>query len=127
MSHQLILVKLKVLIFIRKRNSYFTCIHGEVIFIIKKKSGQYQEIRAKAETPVLIFIPKNVPVAHVNTSNSVSRVLTLTDVSWKPNDDEMKNITFDDYNWKKWKEVLKLKWFIQQIIIRLNRNLHTAR
>ena len=88
-----------------KRNSYFTCIHGEVIFIIKKKSGQYQEIRAKADTPTLIFIPKNVPAAHINTSNSISRVLTLADVSWEPNDKEMKNITFDDYNWKKWKGV----------------------
>jgi len=29
--------------------------------------------------------------------------LTLADVSWKPNDNEMKNITFNDYDWKKWK------------------------
>ena len=86
-----------------KRNSYFVCIHGEVVFIIQKKSGEYQEVHAKAETPVLVFIPKNVPTAHINTSNSVSRVLALADVSWKPNDNEMKNITFDDYNWKKWK------------------------
>ena len=90
-----------------KRNSYFSCIHGEVIFIIQKKSGQYQEICTKAETPVLIFIPKNVPVAHINVSDSVSRVLTLADVSWKPNDNEMKNITFDDYDWKKWKKPSK--------------------
>ena len=87
-----------------KRNSYFVCIHGEVIFIIQKKSGEYQEVRVKAETPVLVFIPKNVPTAHINISDSISRVLTLADVSWKPNDNEMKNITFDDYNWKKWKK-----------------------
>ena len=91
-----------------KRNSYFTCIHGEVIFIIKKKSGQYQEIRAKAETPVLVFIPKNVPVAHTNISNSISRVLTLADVSWKPNDNEMINVKFDDYDWKKWEQTSEL-------------------
>jgi len=29
--------------------------------------------------------------------------LTLADVSWKPNDNEMQNITFDDYDWKRLK------------------------
>jgi dTDP-4-dehydrorhamnose 3,5-epimerase len=80
------------------------CIHGEVIFVIQKKSGEYQEIRVKDETPVLIFIPKNVPVAHINVSDTVSRVLTLADISWRPNDNEMKNVSFDDYDWKKWKK-----------------------
>ena len=31
-----------------KRNSYFVCIHGEVIFIIQKKSGEYQEVSCKS-------------------------------------------------------------------------------
>ena len=87
-----------------KRNSYFVCIHGEIVFIIQKKSGEYQEVRVKAETPVLVFIPKNVPTAHINISDSISRVLTLADVSWKPNDNEMKNILFNDYDWDKWKK-----------------------
>jgi len=87
-----------------KRNSYFLCIHGEVVFIIQKKSGEYQEINVKAETPTLIFIPKNVPSAHINISNGVSRVLTLADLSWKPNDNETKNILFNDYDWDKWKK-----------------------
>jgi len=26
----------------------------------------------------------------------------MADVAWKPNDDEMKNDSFDDYDWKKW-------------------------
>jgi len=26
----------------------------------------------------------------------------LADVAWKPNDNEMENNTFDDYDWKKW-------------------------
>jgi dTDP-4-dehydrorhamnose 3,5-epimerase len=33
----------------------------------------------------------------------VSRILALADVAWKPNDNEMDNVTFDDYDWKKWK------------------------
>ena len=86
-----------------RRNSYFVCIHGEVIFVIQKKPGEYEEICAKADKPVLIVIPKNVPAAHINVNDGVSRILALVDYSWKPNDNEMENITFDDYNWKKWK------------------------
>ena len=86
------------------RNSYVVCIHGEVIFIIQKKSGEYQEVRVKAEMPVLIFIAKNVPVAHINVSDTASRVLALADLSWKPNDNEMKNTLFNDYDWNKWKK-----------------------
>ena len=87
-----------------KRNSYFVCIHGEVIFVIQKKSGEYEEIRTNADRPVLIVIPKNVPAAHINVNDGVSRVLTLADISWKPNNDEMKNISFNDYDWDKWKK-----------------------
>ena len=90
-----------------KRNSYFVCIHGEVVFVIQKKSGEYEEICTNADKPVVIVIPKNVPVAHINVNDGVSRVLTLADLSWKPNDDEMKNISFDDYDWKKWKKPSK--------------------
>jgi len=85
-----------------KRNSCFVCIHGEVVFVIQKKSGEYEEIRTNADKPVVIIIPKNVPAAHINVNDGVSRVLTLADLSWKPDDDEMKNIPFDDYDWKKW-------------------------
>ena len=87
-----------------KRNSCFVCIHGEVVFVIQKKSGEYEEIRANADRPVLISIPKNIPSAHININVDVSRVLTLADLSWKPNDDEMKNVTFDNYDWNKWKK-----------------------
>ena len=87
-----------------KRNSYFTCIHGKVVFIIKDHSGKYTEIESNDEEPVLIFVPKNIPSAHVNISNKVSKVLTLADIAWKPSDNEMKNIFFNDYDWKKWKK-----------------------
>ena len=87
-----------------KRNSYFVCIHGEVLFVIQKKSGEYEEIRANADRPVLISIPKNIPSAHININDDVSRVLTLADLSWKPNDNEMQNVSFNDYDWSKWKK-----------------------
>ena len=83
-----------------KRNSYFTCVHGKVIFIIKDNDGNYHEIESSADEPIIIKVPKGIPSAHVNISNDISRVLTLADVSWRPNDNEMENIFFDDYDWK---------------------------
>lgn len=85
-----------------RRNSYFVCIHGKVVFIIKDITGNYLEIKSSEEDPVLVFVPKNIPSAHINLSNETSRVLALADLAWRPNDNEMKNVSFDDYKWKKW-------------------------
>ena len=87
----------------KKRNSYFICIHGEVIFVIKNSKDEYLEIKANSENPILIKIPKNFASAHINTTNQIARVLALADISWKPNDDEMENVQFDDYDWQKLK------------------------
>ena len=89
----------------KQRDSYFTCIHGKVIFIIKTDNG-FQEIESDAENPVMIFVPKNFPSAHINISNFTSRILTITNIAWRPNDNEMENVTFDNYDWKKWKNNL---------------------
>jgi len=86
-----------------KRNSYFVCIHGKVIFVIKDKNGKYIEIESSDENPNLVHVPKNIASAHLNLSNDVSRILALADIAWKPNDNEMKNIDFEDYDWSKWK------------------------
>jgi dTDP-4-dehydrorhamnose 3,5-epimerase len=85
-----------------KRNSYFVCVHGKVVFIIQDKHGKYREIESSDKDPVLIHVPKNYPSAHINLSKSTSTVLVLADVAWRPNDDEMKNISFDDYDLSKW-------------------------
>ena len=85
-----------------KRNSYFTCIRGKVVFIIKDTDGKFYEIESGEENPIMVFVPKNIPSAHINISDKSSMVLALADVAWKPDDSEMVNVTFDDYNWKKW-------------------------
>jgi len=87
-----------------KRTSYFTCIHGKVVFILKDKNGDYIEIESSAENPVMVIVPKKIPSAHINLSNSISVILTLADISWKPNDNEMENVTFENYDWEKWKK-----------------------
>jgi len=86
-----------------KRNSYFVCIEGKVEFIIKNENGKYLEIESSEESPVLVYVPKNIPSAHINLTKKISRVLTIADYAWRPNDDEMIDVSFDDYDWKKWK------------------------
>jgi len=88
-----------------RRTSYFTCVHGKVAFVIKDGSGQYHEVVTSSDEPMLIHIPKNIASAHMNLANETSRILTLADIAWKPNDNEMKDITFDDYDWSKWKKI----------------------
>ena len=86
-----------------KRNSYFVCIHGKVVFVIKDENGKYIEIESCDENPNLVHVPKNIASAHLNLSKDVSKILVLADIAWKPNDNEMKNIDFEDYDWSKWK------------------------
>jgi len=88
-----------------KRNSYFVCVHGKVIFILRDEEGAYIEIESSSEKPVMVFVPKNVASAHVNISENTSRILALADLAWRPDDNEMKNVTFSDYDWKKWNNV----------------------
>jgi dTDP-4-dehydrorhamnose 3,5-epimerase len=85
-----------------KRISHFVCIEGKVVFIIRKNDGTYDEIISSAEQPVMVNVPKNLASAHINLSNHDSRILALADIAWKPNDNEMENTTFENYDWKKW-------------------------
>tara|TARA_Y100000590_G_scaffold122617_1_gene140448 strand:- start:22522 stop:22986 length:465 start_codon:yes stop_codon:yes gene_type:complete len=87
----------------KNRTSYFYCITGKMVIIIKDSSGKYHEIEAHAEkAPLLISVSNGIAAAIVNPSNSISKILVLADVAWKPNDDEMTNVSFNDYDWKKW-------------------------
>ena len=44
-----------------KRNSYFVCVHGKVVFIISNNKGQFEEIESSENNPVLVFVPKVIP------------------------------------------------------------------
>ncbi|MBI3639004.1 MAG: WxcM-like domain-containing protein [Thaumarchaeota archaeon] len=87
-----------------KRDSYFVCIKGKVVFVVKDLEGKFHEIESSEEDPVLVQIPKNYPSAHINLSNQISSVLALASIAWRPNDNEMINVSFDDYDWEKWKK-----------------------
>ncbi len=73
-------------------------------FIIKNNNGDYLEIESNSEKPILIKVPKGIASAHINSSKEIGRVLVLTDVAWRANDNEMENVEFSDYNWSKWKK-----------------------
>ena len=88
-----------------KRESYFVCISGKVIFVIKNHDGSYSEIESSEAKPTLIHVPKNVASAHINIHNDISHVLALADIAWKPNDNEMINTIFDDFDWKKFDNI----------------------
>ena len=85
------------------RTTYFYCIDGKIVLIIQDKKGDFHEIELDSAKPILVSVLNGVGAAIVNPSNNVAKVLVLADIAWKPNDDEMKNIKFEDYDWNKWK------------------------
>ena len=86
------------------RHSYYACIKGRVVFIIKEKSGKYLEIESSEENPVLVEVPKNRSSAHIDLSNEPSIILALVNPSWKLDNRDEHNVTYDDYDWDKWKK-----------------------
>ena len=87
----------------KNRTSYFYCIHGNVVFVIRDKDGNIHEIETDPEKPVLICVPNGIASAHVNVSKDQARILVLADIAWRPNDNEMVNVEFSDYDFNKWK------------------------
>ena len=87
----------------KNRTSYLICIHGKVVYVIDEGNNNYKEIEVDSNKPVLICVPKGIASAHINTTSEIARVLVLADIAWKPDDNEMKNVSFSDYNWSKWK------------------------
>ena len=88
----------------KNRTTYFYCISGEIIIIIQDNEGKIHEISSACNPPILISVPNGMSAAIVNPNNEISKVLVLADVAWKPNDNEMMNVQFDNYDWNKWKK-----------------------
>ena len=86
-----------------KRDSFLVCIRGKIAMIIKDLDGKYHDFISREDEPTLIHVPKNYPSALINLSEEISSILVLPNLAWKPNDNEMKNILFDDYDWSKWR------------------------
>ena len=88
----------------KNRKTSFFCIDGNVVLIIQDNDKKFHEVKMNSEKPVLVTVPNGIAVAIVNPTDKISKVLILADIAWKPNDNEMKDVLFDGYNWEKWKE-----------------------
>ena len=88
----------------KNRTSYFYCIEGEIVIVIQDNDGNYHEIQINSKESKLVSISNGIAAAILNPSKSISKVLVLADISWKPNDNEMKNVSFSNYDWQKWKK-----------------------
>ena len=86
----------------KNRTSYFFCIDGKMVIVVENKDGSYSEIETNSTESKLVSIPNGIAAAVINPSKQISKILVLADIAWKPNDNEMKNYTFDSYDWKKW-------------------------
>ena len=87
----------------KNRTTSFSCIHGSVVLVIRDDDGKFHEIKADSEKPVLITVSNGIASAIVNPTAKIAKVLVLADIAWRPNDNEMKDVSFDDYDWDKWK------------------------
>ena len=88
----------------KNRSTYFSCIHGSIVLVIQDDDGKFHEVKADSEKPTLISVRNGVAAAIVNPTDDISKVLVLADIAWKPNDNEMKNIDFENYDWNKWEK-----------------------
>ena len=85
----------------KNRTTSFSCIHGNVVLVIRDNDGKFHEIKTDLDKPVLITVPNGIAVAIVNPTTEIAKVLVLADIAWRPNDNEMKDVSFDDYDWEK--------------------------
>ena len=86
----------------KNRTTYFYCISGDIVIVIQDNDGKIHEISTNLDTSILISVPNGMAAALVNPNNEISKVLVLADIAWKPNDNEMENVNFDNYDWSKW-------------------------
>jgi dTDP-4-dehydrorhamnose 3,5-epimerase len=75
-----------------------------MIIVIKDKNGKYNEIEANSGSSKLVSVSNGVSAAIVNPSDKISKILVMADIAWKPNDNEMENSSFDNYDWEKWND-----------------------
>tara|TARA_B100001996_G_C18486294_1_gene525812 strand:+ start:197 stop:643 length:447 start_codon:yes stop_codon:yes gene_type:complete len=88
----------------KNRTSYFYCLDGEMVIVIQDKKNNYHEIKINSKEPSLIQVSNGVGAALVNPSEKIVKVLVLADIAWHPDENEMLNIKFENYDWNKWKK-----------------------
>jgi dTDP-4-dehydrorhamnose 3,5-epimerase len=75
-----------------------------MVIIVRDKEGKYHEIEANSSEPKLVCVSNGIAAAIVNPSDNISKILVIADIAWKPNDNEMVNAKFEDYDFEQWKK-----------------------
>tara|TARA_Y100000310_G_C20263687_1_gene614819 strand:- start:125 stop:583 length:459 start_codon:yes stop_codon:yes gene_type:complete len=88
----------------KNRTSYFFCLHGKMLVVIQDNEGKYHEIETNSDEPKLVCVSNGIAAAIVNPSAQISKVLVLADLAWKPDDNEMSNVEFSDYDFNELKK-----------------------
>ena len=86
----------------KNRTSYFFCLEGKLVIVIQDSAEKYHEIEIDSENHNLVSVSNGIAAAIVNPTKQIAKVLVLADIAWKPNDNEMENVNFKDYDLKKW-------------------------
>ena len=73
-----------------------------MIILVKDQEDEYHEIKINSNESKLVSVSNGIAAAIINPSKNISKILVLADKSWRPNDNEMENVNFENYNWKKW-------------------------
>ncbi len=81
-----------------KRSGFFTCIHGNVKFIIKIKNSYKVFYSGEKHNFKSILIPKKVPVAIQCLGNKKAIILNMPNPAWSPKMNDEHTAEFTDYN-----------------------------
>tara|TARA_Y100000814_G_scaffold286496_1_gene255583 strand:+ start:91 stop:543 length:453 start_codon:yes stop_codon:yes gene_type:complete len=84
----------------KKRTTYFSCIRGKILLIAQEIDGTLREMILDSKKPQLACIPNGIAAALVNHDSNPATVSVLADIAWRPDDDEMENVSFEEYDWK---------------------------
>lgn len=99
----------------KKRHNHFTCIKGEVVFIIEEKeeidgankNKIYKEIILNQYSPQILYIEPNESCAHINISLEEAIIINFCSPAWKPDDEDNYPYSYPEYDYTKWVRYIK--------------------
>ena len=85
----------------QKRWSFFTCIKGNVVVVMRTTEGYREYESGDDHGYAMIQVPGGTPAALFNPHGEEARVLTLASHAWTRSDPDDYPVSFDDYTFKR--------------------------
>jgi hypothetical protein len=82
------------------RTGCFTCIKGNCRFILKTEDGYKTFMSGEDNNYLTVMVPKGVPAALQNLSDSDAYVLNMPFPAWTPTMNDEHTADFSDFNFK---------------------------